>query len=166
MSLKIIIWIIIGIVYLVSRSRKKPEPSGQSPVDFEPENTSKPVTFEELLKEIQTAKVKPQPKPVAQYTDYEEDLEPEEKSLEKTDFNYRDQDKIYEIYENAKKEAFHRPSMEETLKLSDTVVRFGQFKGYQQEVQPTLAAEYAKDLQDPANFKKAFILSEILTRKF
>lgn len=134
--------------------------------NVEPENPSKPVTFEELLKEIQTAKAKPEPKPIAQYTDYEEDLEPEEKSLEKTDYNYRDQDKIYEIYEKAKQEAFQRPSMEETMKLENTIVRFGQFKGYQQEAQPALAAEYAKELQDPANVRKAFILSEILNRKF
>src|SRR6185369_6923554 len=108
MELKIIIWIIIGIIYLVSRSRKKQEPPVQSP-EVEHENPSQPVTFEELLKEIQTAKKKPEPRPIAQYTSYEEKPEREEKILEDTDYNYRDHDKIYEIYEKAKQEAFHRP---------------------------------------------------------
>lgn len=166
-EMKIIIWIIIGIIYLISRSRKKQQPPVQAPEEYEPESTAKPVSFEELLKEIQGAKtLKPQPKPVQQYTDYDENLEEEEKDLEKTDYSYRDQDQIYETYEKAKKEAFHRPSMEETLKLENTVVKFGQFKGYEQDTQPALAAEFARDLRDPANFRKAFILSEILNRKF
>lgn len=168
MSLKIIIWIIVGIIYLYSRSRKQSNQPSSPPPDLnEPENPNRPVTFEELLKEIQSAKTsRPEPKPVAQYTDYEEDLEEKEEVLEKSDYNYRDQDKIYETYEKAKQEAFHRPSMEETMKLENTVVRFGQFKGYLQEEKTSLAAEFAKDLQDPASFRKAFILSEILNRKF
>jgi hypothetical protein len=168
MSLKLIIWIIVGIIYLYSRSRK--QSSQQTPTPPQPgeqDNPSRPVTFEELLKEIQTAKTsQPAPKPIAQYTDYEEDLEEKQEVLEKTDYTYRDQDKIYETYEKAKQEAFHRPSMEETMKLENTVVRFGQFKGYLQEEKPSLAAEFAKDLRDPASFRKAFILSEILNRKF
>jgi hypothetical protein len=168
MSLKLIIWIIIGIVYLISRSRKKQEePAQPSSEHEEVSSPTKPVSFEELLREIQSAKTTKQaPRPVAQYTDYDEDIEEEEKGLEKTDYSFRDQDKTYEAYEKAKQEAFHRPSMEETLKLENTVVRFGQFKGYQQEEKPALAAEFAEDLKNPANFRKAFILSEILNRKF
>ncbi len=165
--MKIIIWIIIGIVYLISRARKKQQTPPETPAEYESEIPAKPVSFEDLLKEIQASKApKPQPKPVQQYTDYDDDLEEEEKDLEKVDYSYRNQDQIYETYEKAKKEAFNRPSMEETLKLENTVVKFGQFKGYEQDTQPALAAQFAKDLQDPANFRKAFILSEILNRKF
>jgi len=70
------------------------------------------------------------------------------------------------LYEKAKQEAFNRASLEETMKIEDTVVRFGQFKGYQQDKEVNVLAEYVKDLQDPAGFKKAFILSEVLNRKF
>ena len=52
------------------------------------------------------------------------------------------------------------------MKLEDTVVKFGQFKGYQQDTKVNVAAAYVKDLQDPEGFRKAFILSEILNRKF
>ncbi|MBI1769026.1 MAG: hypothetical protein HY015_06000 [Bacteroidetes bacterium] len=170
MSVKVIIWIIIGIIYLISRARKKPDSPSSRPESrpAETETFDKPVSFEDLLKEIQAAKSpKPIPAPSkTDYVNYDEDIEEREKPLEKTDYNYRDHDTIYETYEKAKQEAFHRPSMEETLKLENTIVRFGQFKNYAQDDRPGLAAEYAKDLQDPVNFKKAFILSEILNRRF
>jgi hypothetical protein len=171
MSLKVIIWIIIGIIYLISRARKKPENTSPRPEQHtsEPETFDKPVTFEELLKEIQAAK-SPKPLPAPQkttYVDYDDNIEKYE-PLEKTkpDTYYKDQDQIYQTYEKAKQEAFHRPSMEETLKLENTIVRFGQFKGYTQDDRPSLASQYAKDLREPSNFKKAFVLSEILNRRF
>jgi len=172
-EIKIIIWIVLGIIYLISRARKK-SASDSTPrpaADYHPEE--KPVSFEELLKEIQGAKAaKQQPRqvlePVEQYNtaDYDDNLKEEEQAVEKADYSYRNQDTIYETYEKAKQEAFNRPSMEETLKLENTIVRFGQFKGYEQQLRPSLAIEYGKDLQDRSNFRKAFILSEILNRKF
>ncbi|GHM98963.1 hypothetical protein WSM22_04530 [Cytophagales bacterium WSM2-2] len=170
-EIKIIIWIIIGIIYLISRARKKAEAPPPPRTDYqpsEPEPFDKPVSFEDLLREIQASKQpKPQPVPAKPaYVDYDDDLEEEEKPIEKTDYSYRSQDQIYETYEKAKQEAFHRPSMEETLKLENTIVRFGQFKNYTPDVKPSLAAEYAQGLRDPGNFRKAFILSEILNRRF
>ena len=169
-EIKIIIWIVLGVIYLSSRARKKSTPDS-TPRPVEDYSEEKPVTFEELLKEIQGAKVaKAQPKaviePVGEYqARYDENLKKEEPPLENTDYNYKDQDTIYETYEKAKQEAFHRPSMEETLKLENTIVRFGQFKGYEQQTRPSLAREYGKDLQDRNNFRKAFILSEILNKR-
>ncbi len=168
--MKIIIWVILGIIYLVSRSKKKKtEASNPKPDDYRPEE--KPMSFEDLLREIQVAKApKPQPQPalapVNEYKTYDDNLKKEEKPIAKTDFYYQDQDKIYDTYEKAKQEAFYRPSLEETMKLENTVVRFGQFEGYQQEEKENLAAAYAKELQEPASFKKAFILSEILSKRF
>ena len=98
--------------------------------------------------------------------DYDDALEDEAKSLEKTDYTYPQPSKANDIYEKAKQEAFYRPSLEETLKLSDTVVRFGQFKGYEREDRISPAAEFAKEIKDPSSFKKAFIMSEILKRRF
>jgi hypothetical protein len=171
-EIKIIIWIVLGIIYLISRARKKSTPDS-TPKPVEDYTGEKPVTFEELLKEIQGAKAsKQQPQqvlePVEEYKteDYDDNLKEEEQPLEKTNYNYKDHDTIYETYEKAKQEAFHRPSMEEALKLENTIVRFGQFKGYEQQMRPSLAREYAKDLQDRNNFRKAFILSEILNRRF
>ncbi len=169
-ELKIIIWIVIGIIYLISRARGK-NASAPAPKQTDRQPKEEPVSFEDLLREIQASKVpKPQPKPVLapvfDVKDYDDEIETEKAPLEQTNYNYRDHDQIYATYENAKEQAFHRPSMEETLKLEHTIVRYGQFKGYQQEVRPSLAAEYARGLKDPANFRKAFILSEILNRRF
>jgi len=168
-EIKIIIWIVLGIIYLISRARKKAAAdSTPRPVeDFSPEE--KPVSFEELLKEIQGAKAaKQQQKQILEQYEaaYDDNLKEEEQPLEKVDYSYRNQDSIYETYEKAKTEAFNRPSMEETLKLENTIVRFGQFKGYEQQLRPSLASMYGKELSDTTNFRKAFILSEILNRKF
>ncbi|MBS1558752.1 MAG: hypothetical protein JST69_08475 [Bacteroidetes bacterium] len=164
LNLKVIFWIIVGIVYIITKMRGKPAtpPSAPPEPGHEPE---KGLTFEELLREIQGTK---QPAPPIQPTpamDEAEDIE-EEKPIEQVDYSYRDHDKIYETYEKAKQEAFLRPSMEETMKLENTIVRFGQFKNYVVEEQLSLAAQYARDLRNPDDFKKALILSEILNRRF
>ena len=52
------------------------------------------------------------------------------------------------------------------LPISDTSVTYGKFKGYEQEVQPSLAAEIARDLKSPDSARKAVILSEVLGRRF
>ncbi|MEK6780638.1 MAG: hypothetical protein AABY93_02975 [Bacteroidota bacterium] len=180
---KIIFWIIVGLIYIISKARarqkKQVEPT-EDRTETAPE--SKPISFEELLREIQQAKnPKPQPdvlqKPVLQtttqrpakpydYQDYDDDIEEEEKGQEIKRPDYKADDKIYDVYEEAKRQAFVKPSLEESMKLEDTVVRFDQFKGYKQEKVNTLGMTYLKDLNDPVGFKKAFILSEILKRKF
>jgi hypothetical protein len=98
--------------------------------------------------------------------DYDDDLQSEEKDLETIRSDYRRDDAIYDVYEKAKREAFSRPSLEETAKLGDTIVRFDQFKGYQKTEQKSLVSQYLNDFQDKEGFKKAFIMSEILKRRF
>ncbi|MBS1486917.1 MAG: hypothetical protein JST43_04950 [Bacteroidetes bacterium] len=165
LNFKVIFWIIVGIIYVISKMRSKPAPPPAVPPEpgSEPE---KALTFEDLLREIQRNKLPAPPiRPVVANEEVE-DLEEESKSIEQVDYSYRDHDKIYETYEKAKQEAFLRPSMEETMKLENTIVRYGQFKSYAVEEQPSLVAQYAQDLRNPGSFKKAFILSEILNRRF
>jgi hypothetical protein len=69
-----------------------------------------------------------------------------------------------EVYEKAKAAAFNRPSLEETLKLEDTIVRFDRFKGYKDD--STGRLEYLQNLFDREKLKQAFILNEVLMRKF
>ncbi len=167
------IWLIVIIVTFIARAKKKkpeeqPTAYGEETGNRRAEPTQKPISFEDLLREIQATKSpRPLPAPVktVEYTDYDDDLEPEAVP-ERTDYRERDQDRTFEAYENAKQAAFNRPSLEETMKVEDTVVRFGQFKGYQQDTEVNILQEYVKDLQNPAGFKKAFILSEVLSRRF
>jgi len=180
MELKIWIYIIIGAIYVLSKVLKK---GGQKPTDFpeyeqprpqqrvEIPNASKPkpLTFEELLREISEAKApKEQPNvtPKPAYVDYDDYVESEIQTLEEIPTDYHKKDKIYGIYEEGKKQAFSRASLEETLKLEDTVVKFEKFKVFEEEEKQNFLAEYVRDLQDPEGFKKAFVLSEVLQRRF
>ena len=175
-DLKVILWIIIGIVYLLARGRKKEAPPPRRPRPAEtavPEETNEPApkTFEDLLREIEGMK-QPQPpprtrEPEPEVVDYDENLGPEEQDLEEVTPSYkRDDNEAYRIYEEAKTQAFYRPSLEETVKLEDTIVRFKQFKGYEKESRKNVLQDYVQDLRDPQSFKKALILSEILRPKF
>jgi len=172
MDIQFWIWLIVIVITLIARANKK---KPQQP--FEPQqpdyrgtdsNTplDKPVSFEDLLREIQAAKSPRQvvAPPVKQYDfeDYDDDLKEEAEVLERTD--YKSEDQIYDTYEKAKKDAFNRPSLEETLKVGDTQVTFEQFKGYQHR--EVVTNEYIKELRNPSSFKKAFILSEILSKRF
>jgi len=176
MDIQFWIWLIVIVVSLIARAnKKKPQPGPQEPRQFNsPEPTSKPISFEDLLREIQASKApKQEPAPRKyDFEDYDDDLKEEAQELETTERSYekpsysRNDDEIYETYEKAKSAAFYRPSLEETMKVEDTVVRFGQFKGYEQKETVNVASEYVKELSDPEGFRKAFILSEILNRKF
>jgi hypothetical protein len=174
MDLQFWIWLIVIVVTFIARATKKKaqeqqpsEPTSTTRPEFNP----KPVTFEELLREIQATKTpEPQaslpPAKTVAYEDYDDDLEEEEKDLERTDYDYQSDDKTFQAYEKAKQEAFVRPSLEDTMKLQDTEIKFGQFKGYQQVGEWVPTTNYAREFQDPESFKKAFIMSEILKRKF
>lgn len=184
-ELKILFWIIIGLVYLFSRRKKKPEPPAspgrrvETEVEYDTPSPNKPLTFEELLREIQGGKKPEQAPPTLpsphsykkrewekEPIDYDVDLAEERKDLEDTNYDYRKHDEIYEVYDNATKQAFNRPSLEETMKLGDTIVRFKPSKAYETMSKPHLAEDLLKELKDPKSFRKAFILSEILNRRF
>jgi hypothetical protein len=173
-DIKIIVWIVIGLIYLFSRRKKAaeaPPPSRREEPEEEPaQPRSAPKSFEELLREIEGMKQPaPPPPPVRRYepvVDYDEEIPNEEQDLEEIKPSYRSDDEIYKTYQKAKEQAFERPSLEETVKLSDTIVRFKQFKGYEKGTQRNLLGEYLKELRDPHGFKKAFVMSEILKRRF
>jgi len=175
-NLQFWLYVIIGVIYLLSRLKKKPEEQPKDLGDFQPTKSVRPfeqpvakpsptkaVTFEELLREISEGK-----KAVSQpeVIDYDDQVGEEEQDLEEVDYDYRKKDKIYEVYEQAKAQAFVRPSLEETMKLEDTVVRFGKFKEFEEAEKRNLLQEYLADFKDPEGFKKAVVMSEVLRRKF
>lgn len=168
------LYVIIGVIYLISRLRKRPvnQPGEVPDIKSEkqagrstqsPKSIPKTLTFEDLLRQITESKTQPKQEPVV---DYEEELEEEEEVLEDVNYDYRKDNKAFETYEEAKKQAFFRPSLEETMNVKDTVVTFGKFKEFEKETGPDLAAGYLKDFKDPEGIKKAVVLSEILKRKF
>jgi hypothetical protein len=142
-------------------SREYDEPKSHQP-------RPKQLTFEELLQEI-TGEKQREPQPVSSqpdYVDYDDDLKEEEQDLEEIKPDYRTKSNVYQDYEQAKSDAFNRPSLEETMKVEDTVVKFSKFKVFEEEKGRNLLDEYTRDLQDPEGFKKAVVLSEILNIRF
>ena len=176
MDIQFWIWLIIIVASFLARALKKPAQQPKQPQanPEEYENPNKPISFEELLREIQSSKNPPRqvieqkaPKriePKSYEIDYDDDIPEEEQDLET--IPSRNFERSSEVYEKAKKDAFSRPSLEETMKLSDTKMEFSHFKGYQDLESKTIATEILKDFHDPAGFRKAFIMSEILKRKF
>ena len=173
------IFYVLAALYFIFRARKKKSPeSGSDSRSFTPENqkqSSKPVTFEDLLKEIQQSKtsapeVKRPSKPIYEqpkYVDYDDNLKEEEEDLEDVNHNYRDEDEIYKTYERAKSEAFNKPSYEDSeTNLKDSVIQFSHFKEYDNLSIPSEAHNIARELQNRDNIKRAIVLSEVLNRRF
>ncbi|MDZ4714344.1 MAG: hypothetical protein SH819_02655 [Cytophagales bacterium] len=178
-DLKILFWIILGLIYIFARKKKKdiPPPSSTAQRDTQREEAPEPApkSFDEMLREIQQMKAParepvsttlPTPRREPEYVDYDDDIEEEKTDQDKYIPDYRKQDKIYQIYDDAKNQAFERPSLEETSNLSDTIVRFKQFKEYEIEEKEKFGEELRKELTNPRSFKKAFLLKEILDRKY
>jgi hypothetical protein len=171
-SSKIWIYLIIAAGYFISqvvkqRSKKAaspPKPTQRAMEKVEPaRQQSKAVTFEELLREITESKRPPSQRPVI---DYDDQIENEERDLEDVEYDHRKGNPTVASYEEAKREAFVRPSLEETMKISDTVVSFGKFKEFERSGGRDLASEFLKDFRDPEGLKKAVVMSEILKPKF
>lgn len=184
------LYIIIGIIYILGRILKKQEPEqpkepreshqeGHRRPAKPVENQPKPLTFEELLKELTEAKQVSKPEYRQEpprherevVIDYDDNLEEEAKSLETTtsetvNYEEADNNKRYADYQEGKRLAIERRSLEETMNIRDTVVEFGKFKEFSEVKQKNLLAEYTKDFQDPEGLKKAIVMGEILQRRF
>jgi hypothetical protein len=176
------IYLIIAIIYGISRAMKKADNQPKDVSAPHPDKTArynpappvekpKQLTFEDLLREITEAKQPSQPvyqppQPKAEYVDYDDQVGEEEQDLEDANYDYRKKDKLYDVYEEAKRQAFERPSLEETMNVRDTNMKFGKFKAFERVEQRNLLEEYTRDFKDPEGFKKAVVMSEILNRKF
>lgn len=185
-NLQFWIYIIIAVIYAVSRAIKKGKQSAEQGrperKDFETSEdggtVEKPMSFEDLLREITEAK-KPKPKqvtytnpekpiskPQPAYVNYDDDLKDEAEGLEDVNYDYKNKDKIYDIYEKAKQEAFLKPSLEESLAGKKKDVDYGRFKEFSIKKRSTILDEYVAELKKPSGFKKAVVMSEILNRRF
>lgn len=176
------LYVIIGVIYLLSRLLKKPAEKPTDVPDYHPEKpaprfeppTAKPtaspsrtLTFEELLREITESKRQTAETvlPREDYVNYDEEVPVEEQDLEDVNYNYK-KDKITAEYEDAKQHAFTRSSLEETLRIADTDTRFEKFKVFQAQEQSNPMDRYLSDFYDLEGLKKAVVLNEILKTKF
>jgi hypothetical protein len=187
-DLRFWVWIIILVGYYIIRARNKAKKEAEARRVNQPlpeqtaeeASSGRPMTFEDLLREIQTGKspAKPAPAPLPPpqlnrkpepspwEVDYEDAPVEEIQDLETIPQRPDPLEQSYNAYEKAKQQAFNHISLEETMQLSDTDVKFGHFKGYDAPVQRSVLADYLLELKDPEGFRKAFVMSEILKRKF
>jgi len=177
------IYIIIGVIYFLSRLLKKPEQTpGETPDSHPTEKRvprpggqssgeqPRPLTFEELLREIteakQTEKRRPEREVVPQYESYEKDPGAEARSLEEVDFNEADRSVKWKPYEEVPAASAQRRSLEETMRLEDTVVDFRKFDVFENKDQKRQLDDYIRLMRNPVTLKQAVVLSEILKTKF
>jgi hypothetical protein len=177
------IYIIIGVIYFLSRLLKKPEqangesPETQRPAQRRPRQSEptmserpKPLTFEELLREItegkQSQKQETEPAPERRYESFETDIGEEARSLEQVSIDEAEDARIFKAYEDAKKQVVERRSLEETLSLKDTVVDFRKFDAFENQKKKRLTDDFIKLIRNPVTLKQAVVMSEILKRKF
>lgn len=135
---------------------RRPEPQKEQP---------KAMTFEDLMREIMEAKTTP-PRQEEPVVDYDDEIDEEARDLEDVGYDHRKDSEVIASYEQAKKEAFSRPSLEETMKLGDTVMSFGKFKEFERKNKSNLAGQYLNDFGDLDKIRKAVVMSEILKPKF
>lgn len=176
------IYVIVAIIYGISALLKKKNPDAPDTPERRDRDqprtgngSDRQLTFEELLREITEGKsvarqeVKPPvSKPVQTYVDYDDDIEDEEsKEIPVIDYDdQRNDDRVVAAYEQAKRMAFNRPSLEETLKLSDTKMQFGKFKEFELGQNKSDIQRYLINFDDAEGWKKAVVMSEILKTKF
>ncbi|MFZ9981644.1 MAG: hypothetical protein ACO3FI_06420 [Cyclobacteriaceae bacterium] len=174
MEPKLIIWIIGVILYFWIKSRKAsttPNPEDNFPGPAKP-SPGGPVTFEDLLREIQSAKRSAHETTVAPSNSYKtyEDISDESFSESIPEYEYQkdsfSSSDTYKTYEKAKSEAFQRSSLEDTLKLEDTEVKYSKFSEYQILKESTMAEKIAAEFREPDTLKKYFVINEILNRKW
>lgn len=178
------IYIVIGVIYFLSRLLKKPDetsaetPGGQPPEKRTSQRTSqpttetpRPLTFEELLREITEGKQAeqrriPEREVVPEYESYEKDPGEEARSLEEVNVDEVQNARRWKPYEEIPAPTVQRRSLEETMRLQDTVVDFNKFDAFRQTEKKRLLDGYMKIIRNPETLKQAVVMSEILKRKF
>ena len=174
------VWLIVIVITLIARANKKKP--GQAPPadelpdfsgDSQPSRQPKPVTFEDLLREIQGEKQRaarpapPEPKVEEkkyEVVDYDEDIPDEIQDLEDVDYDFSRDEEVFKKYEAAKKEA--TKPISKKSKGVGRIVRSEHFKEYNLGKRKATSFDFIAELKDPKGFKKAFIMSEILNKKY
>lgn len=186
-NLQFWLYVIIGIIYLITQVRKKSKEQSLPPETPAPRKevseiprwkserttptaTPKAISFEDLLREITEAKSpksEPEYKPYTEpaYTNYDDDLQEEGAEEEQVEVTYTHNDPIYKEYEAAKSRDYASESLESTLKLESVNMNYGRFKEFETGSNVNLLDIYTRELRDPEGFKKAVILSEILNKR-
>ncbi|MFZ1808243.1 MAG: hypothetical protein WAU36_13520 [Cyclobacteriaceae bacterium] len=182
MDLQFWIWLIVIVITLIARANKKkagqapppeniPDQSRRSqPATQQPPTKQQPVTFEDLLREIQGEKALSKPvaskpkEPEYDFVDYDDNIPDEIQDLEDVDYDHNKDERAFQTYEAALKEAEKTPLVKESPNVG-SIMRSEHFKEYSIK-KKKVSFNFLNELKDPQGFKKAFIMSEILNKKY
>jgi hypothetical protein len=172
------IYIVIGVIYFLSRLLKKPEQAPDQTEDMPPAQRRSParseqtlsgkprqMTFEELLREITEGKQQP-PREERRYESFDNDLGEEAKSLEEAGYDEAEDARVLKAFEDAKSQVFQRSALEESIRLQDTVADFGKLKSFEKKEKRNVLEDYLNIIRNPKGLRQAVVMSEILKRKF
>jgi hypothetical protein len=176
----ILYYLLIGLGYvLYSWLTRKKQP--QVVPEREPEgrqDTESPrqVTFEELLREITQSRQEQQTGVPQEEAVWDYEIDADKRDIKEETFTtpeYREDSAIrqvrpqyYEEYLQGKEIAFQRPSLEETMQLKDVKVDYSRFAPFEKAEPVNLLEVYTSDLFTAEGLKKAFVLSEVINRRY
>ena len=164
---KIWFYIIAAIIYyfLTRKKKKKPQQPTTAPTESNrPQQQQKPVSFDDLLKEITEGREPEIPKEVTLESEPVFEEKPiEEKKERIRHFADDESRRIYE--ESIERAAEIDPEHDHKFEPDDDYASKKMFKTEEEEG-PTVADEIREGLQGTDSARKAIIYSEILNRKY
>lgn len=161
-------YIIAAVIYFLTRKKKKPTDSPSTPNTSRsdrPTQQNKPVSFEDLLREItEQREEESQTEPVYEERKPEPKREPEESAFETEGRNRQfSDDESRKVYEESIKQA-EGADIEFVPDESYASQRL--FKDKKEDLEPSIADEIRDSFKNPDTARKAIIYSEILQRKY
>ena len=169
-DLQLWVYIVFGIIYVVSRALKKKQPSkpGHSPLETEDEVSGRPTrrqpaSFEELLREITAQN---EPKEVEEEVVTVEEVS-KSTSEPKQDFSLEGEKRHFSDDESRKiyERSIAAASNSDQEDISNTIP-----KVRLQKQESATSSSFSSDIKDmlanPTSARKAVILSEIFQRKY
>ena len=169
-DLSIILYIIIGIIYLLSRVfRSKDTPPANIPDEQEeyeqsqsgPERPKRrPSSFEELLREFSgETEVQETKKDFRQPPATPDPLKQKAEAMERMD------DEVREVYEKSISQTGKLKTIDELVDIKDEKKNVAVIDVRGKEKRKLKTSKYARLLKNKNNLKTAIVLSEILNRK-
>ena len=168
-------YIIAAVIYFLTRGKKKkqnqkpaPNQRAQRPTESSrPQQTQRPVSFEDLLKEITEAREEEPAKEIvveeSEPVKVERVLREEKKTRRERHFADDESRRIYE--ESIARAQEHEPGHDHKFEPDDDYVSRKMFKTGE-KAEPTFADKIRESLQSKEDAKKAIIYSEILSKKY
>lgn len=168
-DISLIFYIILGILYLLSRvfKKKEQEPPLRGPEedmerDFGPDTSTerrRPTTFEDLLREF-TGQPSQEEQDFPQAPEKTEDDEQRREAIEEVD------DEVKRVYDKSIRSAENLKTIDELVNIEEEPPKIERRIEEKRKKSSTPSNKYARLLKEKNDLKTAFVLKELLDRKY